>query len=112
MKKTVMTLLSMPFLMTMLILGVSPEASADGIKGVVIINCGIKFGESSPDDPFPFPESIGYEVPFSSSSAGSPIVTSGADCAQAVADVLSAGFKLQIVKGTGSGDLNYILIKN
>jgi hypothetical protein len=110
MKKTVMTLLSMPFLMTMLILGVSPEASADGIKGVVIINCGIKYGEFLPG-PDPFPEAIGYDVPFSSSSAGAPIVTSGAECAQAVADVLSAGFKLQEVKGTSSGDLSYILIK-
>jgi hypothetical protein len=109
MKKTVMTLLSMPFLMTMLILGVSPEASADGIKGVVIINCSTKFGDPLPGEWEP--EAIGYEVPFSSSSAGSPIVTSGADCAQAVADVLSAGFKLQEVKGTGSGDLSYILIK-
>jgi hypothetical protein len=57
------------------------------------------------------PEAIGYEVPFSSSSAGAPIVMSGAECAQALADVLSAGFKLQEVKGTASYDLNYILIK-
>ncbi len=103
MKKTVMALLSIPFLVTMLILGMSPEASADGAKEVVIINCTL-----SPPGPV---LKDGYEVALSSNSAGAPVVSSGTECAQAVADVLSAGFKLKTVKGTSSFDLNYILVK-
>ena len=110
MKKTVMTLLSIPILMTMLIFGINTKASADGIKDVVIINCGIKFG---PEDPgFPGPgDPEAYEVKFSSSSAGAPTVVMDDPCAQAIADVLNAGFKLQRVKGNQSDDLNYIFIK-
>ena len=111
MKKRFITLLSIPILMTMLVLGINTKASAGGIKDVVIIGCGADFV-----DPFPFPGEPpppppGYSVNYSSSSAGAPTVPIDFNCAQAIADVLNAGFKLQRVKGTQSDDLNYIFIK-
>ena len=112
MKKNVMSLPLIPILMITLISGITTNASADGNKDVVIINCGIKFAEPDPTDPFPFPGGpVGYEVRFSSSSAGAPTVSMDGICAQAIADILSAGFKLEGVKGTQSDDLNYIFIK-
>ncbi|GEM_PF-1571078 len=112
MKKTVMAVLYTPFLITGLILGIIPQAFADRTTDVVMINCSVKFSDVIPGPPFPTPEPEEYVVFVSSSSAGAPVVAKGTDCAQAMADVLSAGFELRRVKGTQSHDLNYILIKN
>ncbi|TMB19371.1 MAG: hypothetical protein E6J59_12175 [Deltaproteobacteria bacterium] len=46
---------------------------------------------------------------FSSSSAGAPVVAAGTPCAQALADVLSAGFRIEPTEPLFSGSLPYTL---
>ena len=110
MKKTVLKILAASILISILIPGLNSKAFANDITGVVIINCGTKFVEV-PGDPISILQPAGYEVKYSSSSAGAPIILVESDCSQAVADVLGAGFKLKRVKGNQSDDLIYILIK-
>jgi len=119
MKKSVLTLLSAPILMTILIFGINTKASATSMKEVVILGCGASFGDmpgdpGDPGDPGGLPseppEIPGYEINNWSNSSGAPAAPSDdSNCAQAIADILNEGFKLQRVKST-EGDLNYIFI--
>ena len=115
MKKPVLTLLSVPILITILILGVNTKASAGKMKDVVILGCGASFIDF-PGDPGGLPsepsEIPGYEINNWSNSSGAPTAPSDdSNCAQAIANILNEGFKLQNVKSTEGGDLNYIFIK-
>ena len=94
MKKTAMTLLFTPFLMTMLILGMGSQASAAGTTGIVLVQCVPKAPSAFP----PGPED--FEVNFARNSADAPEVPvgQGTNCAQALADLLNAGFTIRNIE--------------
>ena len=64
------------------LLGLSWDVSADGPKEVVLVQCSAGQGFGEP-----------YKVTSSSSSAGAPKVVAGTNCAQALADLRTTGFK-------------------
>lgn len=106
MNRIVFNLLSITlFSLTMIVglLGLSRDVSADGSKEVVLVRC----QESFVFDPGPPPTQTitPYEVANSSSSAGAPPVDRGMNCAQALANLRNAGFKITRVKG----DVNNVL---
>jgi hypothetical protein len=73
----------------------------------VIIQCTLL--SIGPDPAVGGPYIISVSV--SSSSAGAPVVPNGGECAQAIASVLAAGFQLDNVLMSPSGQTQYTLIK-
>ncbi len=85
------------------LLGLSRDVSADGSKEVVLVRC----QEVQAFDPGPPPTFTlsPYEVANSNSSAGAPPIDREMNCAQALANLRNAGFKITRVKGDASNVL-------
>ncbi len=105
MKKASFILFSTSFLAAFLLLGTSmmnadAQAPFPTSANVVLLVCTI-------DTQVP---PTGYNVLVSTASAGTPVVSAGTGCAQALADTLSAGFELVDVKGDQAATTtNYLL---
>jgi hypothetical protein len=91
MKNVLLRVVSTSFLAAILMLGVSiSDAAASGSLQVVTFVCA--------------PTEAGtITVAGASSSTGAPSVSVGANCSQAVVDMLSAGFKLVSNSSNGTG---------
>lgn len=85
---------------------VQPRGSAAPVKDVVVLVCVAK-DEGAPAH-------IPFEVWASSSSQSAPVVESGSNCAQALADLLSAGFAIEDVQHwpTHGQGAYYTLVRN
>lgn len=86
-----------------LLSNVFAQPAAAQNKAVVVLKCfGLGFA--------PLPGVV--QVISASSSADAPTITSAANCAQALADVLNThGFSMQAVTSDGNGGVYYTLIR-
>lgn len=89
MKKVALLLVTVP----LLLFALPTDGLADGLTEVVVALCVPVPGSGPPTPGFPLPPGP-VLVSNASSSAGAPAVTLGGSCAQALADLLSAGFEI------------------
>jgi len=85
----------------------SSDAGSENSGKAVIIQCVVENTNPDPAGNGPFI----IRVFASSSSAGAPVVSSGGECAQAIASVLAAGFQLNNVEINLTYGPLYTLIK-
>jgi len=99
MKKTAMTLLATPILITLLILGMTSQAIAAGNRDVLIMTCSSGPFPMGPLQVVGVNRSMGAnDVPIMVADPMDPM-SMGADCAQALADLLNAGFTISNSQG-------------
>jgi len=99
MKNVLLRIVSTSFLAAILMLGVSiSDAAANGSSQVVTFVCGGT-------------EAGLFTVGVASSSTGAPSVPVGANCSQAVVDMLNGGFKLVSNSSNGMGGIYFYFEK-
>lgn len=112
MKKTAMTLLATPILITLLMLGMTSQAIAGGNRDVLIMTCSsdpimpmgplVVFSVTRSEGANDVDISVHNPMPFPGPPPGPPLPgegSMGANCAQALADLLNAGFKINNSQG-------------